>query len=154
MPDQPAHVDLATIEALRQHHIGRLLWNAHRSFSERALAKLRQRGHAGLSLAHTNLLAYLDVQGTRITTLAERIGVTKQAIGSLVGELEAKGYIHRDVDPTDRRAARITYTAAGRAFLQDAYDVKREIEAEYAAALGEHGLLELRQLLTQLVAAR
>lgn len=145
-------VDMATIEAMRQQHIGRLLLNAQRNYSEQALRKLRSRGHAGLSLAHTNLLAHLDVQGTRITTLAERVGVTKQAIGNLVGELEAKGYIHREVDANDRRAAVITYTAAGRAFLQDAYDVKREIEAEYAATLGEHGLDELRALLMQLVA--
>jgi DNA-binding MarR family transcriptional regulator len=144
-------VDPEAIEALRQQHIGRLLLNAQRNYSLQALRKLRERGHDGLSLTHTNLLAHLDVAGTRITALAERVGVTKQAIGSLLGELEAKGYVRREVDPHDRRAAVITYTAAGRDFLQDAHEVKREIEAAYTAALGERGMHQLRQLLAQLV---
>jgi DNA-binding MarR family transcriptional regulator len=151
MADDLQMVDLAAIEALRQQHIGRLLLNAQRNYSLQALAKLRVRGHEGLTQAHTNLLAHLDVGGMRITTLAERAGVSKQAIGNLVGDLEAKGYVHREVDAHDRRAAVITYTAAGRTFLQDAHDVKREIEAEYTAMLGADGFQKLRHLLTRLV---
>ncbi|MBK9940491.1 MAG: MarR family winged helix-turn-helix transcriptional regulator [Kouleothrix sp.] len=154
MGDDVRRIDLAAVEALRQQHIGRLLLNAQRNYSLQALAKLRARGHEGLTLAHTNLLAHLDVDGTRITTLAERVGVSKQAIGNLVGELEMKGYVHRDVDSHDRRAVVITYTAAGWAFLQDAHEVKRAIEAEYTATLGEQGMQELRHLLLQLVRGR
>jgi DNA-binding MarR family transcriptional regulator len=139
------------LESLRQHHIGRLLLNAQRNYSVRALAKLRERGHDGLTLAHTNLLAHLDVGGTRITTLAERVGVTKQAIGTLVGELEARSYVRREPDPADRRAWVIAYTEAGRDFLQDAHEVKQEIEGEYAKVLGAAGLRELRVLLGKLV---
>lgn len=153
MVDDLQMIDLAAIEALRQQHIGRLLLNAQRNYSLQALTKLRVRGHEGLTLAHTNLLAHLDVGGMRITTLAERAGVSKQAIGNLVGDLETKGYVRREVDSHDRRAAVITYTAAGRKFLQDAHDVKREIEAEYTATLGVDGFHELQRLLTLLVGA-
>ena len=139
------------LEALRQHHIGRLLLNAQRDYSVRALTKLRERGHEGLTLAHTNLLAHLDVGGTRMTTLAERVGVTKQAIGTLVGDLEAKSYVRREPDPVDRRAWVIAYTEVGRDFLQDAHEVKQEIEEEYAAVLGAAGLRDLRVLLGKLV---
>jgi DNA-binding MarR family transcriptional regulator len=144
-------VDIEAIDALRQQHIGRLLLNAQRNYSLQALTKLRQRGYQGLSLAHTNLIAQLDVEGTRMTTLAERVGVTKQAIGSVVSELEAKGFVRRETDAQDRRAVTITFTEDGWTFLQDAHQVKREIEAEYAATLGEEGLQELRQLLSKLV---
>lgn len=154
MAEDTQLIDLEAIEALRQQHIGRLLLNAQRNYSLGALSKLRARGHEGLTLAHTNLLAHLDVSGTRITTLAEQVGVSKQAIGNLVGELEAKGYVRREVDSHDRRAAVITYTVAGRKFLQDAHEVKREIEAEYTATLGEAGFQELRNLLTLLVRSR
>jgi DNA-binding MarR family transcriptional regulator len=102
-------------------------------------------------LVHTNLLPHLDVNGTRITTLAERVGVTKQAIGTVVSELGAKGYVRRAVDAQDRRAVVITFTAAGWRFLQDAHEVKREIEAECTAKPGEQGMQELRRLLLQLV---
>lgn len=144
-------VEPTMIETYRQEHLGRLLLNAQRDYSLRALTKLRTRGHEGLSLAHTNLLPHIDVNGTRITALAERAGVSKQAIGNLVGELAAKGYVRREVDPHDRRAVSVTFTPAGWEFLQDAHLVKREIEAEYAAALGEQGMDDLRRLLTALL---
>jgi DNA-binding MarR family transcriptional regulator len=151
MPKQSHAADPEALEALRQTHIGRLLLTAQRNYSVRALAKLRDRGHVGLTLAHTNLLAHLDVGGTRITTLAERVGVTKQAIGGLIGELEAKAYIRREPDPADGRASVITYTSAGRDFLQDAHEIKQEIEQEYASILTAKGFKDLRRLLQRLV---
>ncbi len=151
MAHDPQAIDPAVLAAFRQEHMGRLLLNAQRDYSLRALTKLRARGHDGLSLAHTNLLPHIDTTGTRITTLAERAGVSKQAIGNLVGELAAKGYVRREIDPHDRRAVVVTFTAAGWDFLQDAHLVKREIEAEYVEALGEHGMEDLRQLLQQLL---
>ena len=151
MPDAHSRIDREQIAELREQHIGRQLLRAQRDFSLRAIEKLGARGHTGLSLSHTNLLAHLDLAGTQITTLAERAGVTKQAIGSLVAELEHKGYIARSVDPADRRATLITYTEAGWQFLQDAHQVKREIEAEYRAILGEPGMQALRSLLAKLL---
>jgi DNA-binding MarR family transcriptional regulator len=142
----------ARIEELREQHIGRLLLRAQRGFSLRAIELLRAAGHDGLSLAHTNLLAHLETSGVRTTTLAERAGISKQAVGSLIAELEAKGYIARAVDPADRRATLITYTPAGWQFLRDAHSVKRTIEAEYTAKLGEQGMASLRHLLSQLLA--
>jgi len=151
MPNDGSPIDLQQLDELRQQHIGRLLLRAQRAFSVRAIKKLRARGHEGLSLAHTSLLANLDLHGTRITTLAERAGVTKQAIGHLVLDLEQKDYIERSVDPTDRRATIIRFTATGWQFLRDAYQVKREIEAEYSAMLGDEGMRVLRSLLTTLL---
>ncbi|HEX2911181.1 MAG TPA: MarR family transcriptional regulator [Chloroflexia bacterium] len=139
------------IAEFRQQHIGRLFLRAHRAFSLRSIEKLRNYGHEGLNQAHTNLLANLDPEGTRITTLADRIGVSKQAIGQLVPELEQKGYINRTVDPHDRRATIVNFTPAGWQFLQDANKIKHEIEDEYTAVLGAEGLQKLRELLTTLL---
>jgi DNA-binding MarR family transcriptional regulator len=151
MADESQGANREAIAALRQQHIGRLLLNAHRNYSQLAFAKLGQRGHGGLSLAHMNLFPHLDLEGTRITTLAERMGVSKQAIGAGVAELEARGYLRREVDPDDRRAAVITFTETGWRFLQDSYEIKREIEAEYAAILGAEGLNSLRDLLLRIL---
>lgn len=152
--NDPVQVGQDEIEELRAQHIGRLFLRAHRDFSLRAIEKLRERGHGGFSLAHTNLLAQLDTTGTRLTTLAERLAITKQAVGSLVADLEASGYIARAVDAHDRRAVLVTYTEAGWRFLQDAYWVKREIEAEYMALLGEQEIGTLRSLLRALLDGR
>jgi DNA-binding MarR family transcriptional regulator len=151
MSEARSPVEIEQIAELRQQHIGRLLLRAHRDFSLRSVEKLRARGHAGLSLAHTGLIAHLDLDGTRITTLAERVGVTKQAVGHLVQDLEQKGYIERSTDPSDRRATIVRFTEAGWQFLRDAHVVKREIEAEYTAILGTEQMQELRSALTLLL---
>jgi DNA-binding MarR family transcriptional regulator len=141
----------AEIARLREQHIGRLFLQAHRMFSDIAYEKLHQRGHIGLTIRHTALLAHLDLEGTSITTLAERAGITKQAMGQLVTELSDKGYIESTPDPTDGRARQVRFLKHGWEFLQDAYHVKREIEAEYAAILGEAELEQLRTLLQTLI---
>lgn len=140
------------LRALRQQHIGRLLQQGYRAYNDRAIGKLRQRGHTGLTLAHTLLLANLDLEGSRITALAERAGITKQSMGQLVADLETRGYIERQVDPTDRRATVVRFTRLGWQFLQDAYELKQEIEAEYQAILGADGFAQLRAALQQLQA--
>jgi DNA-binding MarR family transcriptional regulator len=140
------------LRALRQQHIGRLLQQAYRAYNHQAIAKLRERGHTGLTLAHTLLLSNLDLEGTRITTLAERAGITKQSMGQLVEDLEKRGYVERQVDATDRRASVVHFTPAGWQFLQDAYELKQEIEAEYQDMLGEAVFDQLRATLRQLLA--
>src|SRR2546430_651421 len=97
-------VDREQLLEMRQQHIGRLLQQAFRGFNNRSIVKLRQRGHIGLTLAHTSLLSHLDVEGTRITVLAERAGITKQSMGQLAIDLEKRGYIERKTDPSDHRA--------------------------------------------------
>lgn len=139
------------LEELRQQHIGRLFLRAHRDFNERALRKLRERGHTGLSMAHTALLAHLDVNGTQATVLAERAGITKQAAGRIVTDLACEGYVQRLPDPGDRRATTIVFTDAGWKFLVDAYHIKKEIEADYTAILGEEHMEQLRFTLQKLL---
>ena len=63
--------------------------------------------------------------------------MTKQSMGQLAVDLEKRGYIQRVIDPRDHRATLILFTAAGWQFLQDAYQVKGEIETEYRAFLGD-----------------
>jgi DNA-binding MarR family transcriptional regulator len=140
------------LEELRQEHIGRLLLRAHRALSERALGKLRQRGHTRLTPAHTTLLPHLDIDGTQATVLAARAGITKQAAGRLIADLEREGYVQRLADPRDQRANLVVFTDAGRRFLVDAYHVKLEIEQEYTALLGEERMRELRNMLEDLLA--
>ena len=145
-------LDAAALEETRQQHIGRLLVQSTRAFNVRALGKLQRLGHTKLGMAHLNVLPCLDVQGTRIVTLAQRAGMTKQAAGQLVAELEHWGYVERLPDPQDRRAVLIGFTASGWAYLQQAQQIKREIEKEYQAVLGEAGWADLQQSLRTLLA--
>ena len=151
MSQIPSSPTVEQIAAWRQENIGRLFLRAHRDFSARATDKLRERGHLALGLAHTTLLANLDIEGTRITVLADRAGITKQSMGQLVVELEEQGYIARSADQSDRRAVIVKFTDKGWQFLRDAYDIKLEIEAEYEAILGQDLMQKLREVLTRLL---
>lgn len=139
------------LEMMRQQNIGRLFQRAARAYSELALEKLQAHGYVGITLFHTALISNLDTAGTRITTLADRAGFSKQAMGQVVSELEQGGYITRVSDPTDKRATLIQFTEAGRQLLEVAYQVKLEIEAEYTARLGAANMESLRNLLETLI---
>jgi DNA-binding MarR family transcriptional regulator len=139
------------IRETREQHIGRLFLRASRSFAALATKKLKERGHEGLGAAHTALLPHVDLEGTRATALAERAGMSKQAAGQVVRDLQRQGYVERLPDPSDSRATLVRFTDAGWRFLRDAGDVKREIEAEYGAALGEKRMRLLRSSLNDLL---
>ena len=140
------------IQVLRQDHIGRLLLRAHRHFTDSTLTKLQSRGHSSLGAAAIALIPYIDLEGTRAATLSERAGISKQAIGQLLTELEAAGYIKRQADPDDGRAAIIVFSDLGWRLLRDSYNLKLEIEAEYSAILGERRMKALREALKLLIA--
>jgi DNA-binding MarR family transcriptional regulator len=77
--------------------------------------------------------------------------VSKQAMGQLVADLEERGFIQRAPDPEDKRATRIQFTEMGWQFLQDAYQIKLEIEAAYTAVLTPAVMQTLRQALEKLL---
>ena len=135
-----------------EQSLGRLLLRAHRLFAERALALLHARGHADLTIAHVMLLPHFDAQGTRSTVLASRAGITKQAAGQVVADLERVGYIARVSDESDARAVKLAFTRRGRQLVADAAAVKEELDRQLGRVLGAGGLAQLHDLLTRLLA--
>lgn len=146
MTDTPPP-DRETIIRKRQGNIGKLFTLAARDFSDRALVKLRERGYPDMTPFHTALISNLDADGTRISVLAERANMSKQAMSQIVGELEKADIVRRAPDPNDGRATLIHFTDRGWDFLEVAYAIKTEIEAEYMALVGEDGMTELARLL-------
>jgi DNA-binding MarR family transcriptional regulator len=127
--------------------LGRLLLRAHRLYADRALSRLHARGHEALGIAHVTLLPHFDPQGTRASVLAERAGMTKQAAGQIVLDLERAGYVERTADEGDARASKLTFTRRGRKLVADAAAVKEEVDGELATSVGARGLEQLRSLL-------
>src|SRR5579859_624223 len=103
----------ATTDAAPPEHIGRLLLRAQRSFGTRFLAGLELLGHSTFTLAHLSLLPHIEPEGTRASVLAERTGMSKQSVAQLLSELEADGYIQREPDAKDGRAAVVRRTSRG-----------------------------------------
>jgi len=49
----------------------------------------------------------------RVTTIAERVGITQQAVGKTITRLAEKGWLTQDSDPTDGRARMVQLTKRG-----------------------------------------
>lgn len=120
--------------AWRHANIGRLLNNAVRRFEARVLELMSERGHAETRISHVSLTRNLDVDGTRLTELARRASMSKQAMGELVDQCVELGLVDRLADPSDGRARIVKFTRAGLIWLdafRDAVDVaEREMRAE------------------------
>ena len=61
--------------------LGSLLNAAGQRLSAELDAALREAGFADLRAAHAPLFTAIDVDGTRVTELAERTAMSKQAVG-------------------------------------------------------------------------
>jgi DNA-binding MarR family transcriptional regulator len=127
--------------------LGRLLMSAASAVSGATLAALASEGHPGIHPSHVALFAHIDPGGTSITALAERAGVSRQAMSVVVRELEPLGYVATSPDPQDRRATRVTLTALGARFCEDATATSDRITREWAVSLGDQGIDDLRAVL-------
>jgi len=134
-------------DAWRQTHLGRLLGHAMRRFDERvlelmahdvnvplALSNLAAR--AQVSAAHIHITRHLAREGSRLTELAQRAGMTKQAMGALVDQCEAWGLVTRGPDPLDARARRVLFTTDGLAWLDAFRGAVTQAEREFRASVG------------------
>ncbi|MEM1413798.1 MAG: MarR family transcriptional regulator [Myxococcota bacterium] len=96
--------------------------------------------------AHMSLFPHIALEGTRPSELAEKLGVTRQAVAQLVGDLEAAGVVERRADPADGRAKLVAFTEAGRQGMLDGLAHLRHVEEELVAELGEATVAALREL--------
>jgi DNA-binding MarR family transcriptional regulator len=143
-------------EEVRDAATLQLLFKAARLANERALTRAAPDppgSSTRIRAAHTALFPHLDFDGIRLTDLAARVGVTKQAVGQLVDDLAAVGMVQRIADPADRRAKRIRFSRRGYAALMHGLGVLRDIEDGLAAAVGARRMRDLHETLQLLIAA-
>lgn len=150
MPRNAEAIDLS-LATFGRHNFGVLLQQLSRDFERRARATLRARGHTRLQPSHQVVFASLGRTGTRLTDLAQRAGMTKQAMGQIVDDLERLGYVERTPDPDDGRAKIVRFTPTGLDFVCDAAEVLAQIWHDYATLLGEGELAQLQNTLRKLL---
>ena len=135
-------------EGWRQAHLGHWMRLALQRFEARvldlmarnvnvplALSNLAARGQ--LSASHVHITRHLALAGSRLTDLAQRAGMSKQAMGKLVDQCEAWGLVSREVDARDARAVRVVFTEVGHAWLNAYGQAVAQAEEELRAAVGD-----------------
>jgi DNA-binding MarR family transcriptional regulator len=133
--------------------LARLLLAAHRTLSADLVDELEERGWPDLRASQAALVLNVDRRsGTRLTELARRAGVTKQAMMIVVDELEVRGLVRRTPDPEDGRAKVVRLTARGRQFAAECRRAVAAVEARAKRTLGGRRYDVLRETLDLLLA--
>ncbi len=137
-------VNDATRALMLVDHVGVDLWRAFRAFEEAMFSALVEAGYADVTLADSDVLAFVGPDGTRSVELAKNRRISKQAAQEQVKRLVARGYLDLAPDPMDRRAKRVTLTKKGEALMRDLVAIKRGLHDSVGTEFGEAGFAELR----------
>lgn len=109
---------------------------------------LAAAGYGDQTLAQSRVFGAIPAEGIRLTDLAARLWMTKQAVGELVDQMEAAGYVERRPDPADRRAKLICFTEKGWAAVDEALRIFAELETELDATFGAATMADVRRVVT------
>jgi len=129
--------------------IGALLRVPAQAIQRRIITELNAAGFDELRLPHMAVLQFPGPDGVRPGVLAERAGMSKQAMNQLLRSLEGLGYLVRSDLPDAGRARVVRLTKRGRAVYAKVHDILREVEREWNAELGPQQFAKLKQLLSR-----
>ena len=127
--------------------IGALLRVPGQAIHRRIIRELNSSGFEELRLPHMAVLQFPGPDGVRPGSLAERAGMSKQAMNQLLRSLEHLGYIVRSDAPNESRARIIRFTKRGRAAYSKIHDILRQVEREWSDELGPQSFSQLKRLL-------
>src|SRR5262252_4509697 len=116
--------------------IGALLRVPAQAIHRRIINGLNAAGFEELRVPHMAVLQFPGPDGCRPGMLAERAGISKQAMNQLLRSLEGLGYLARSAAPDEGRARIVRFTKRGRAAYAKVHEILRDIEAEWSEALG------------------
>ncbi len=107
-------------------------------------------GHGWMTQAQGAVVGHLRIGGVPQAELAQKMGVSKQAVQQFVDTLETDGFVVRAVDPADKRGRIVQLTPRGAAALNDGNRIKLLIEARYRANVGEARFADFIAVLDEL----
>ena len=137
MREVPKAVPTHDLLALAQHALARSI--------DQALA---EAGFPDLTLSlASNVLRFVDAGGRRVSEIAERAPVSKQAISRQIDVLARAGYLAVSADPADARGKVVHLTERGRHAHGVILKIFAAVEERIADALGAPQLEQLRSTL-------
>jgi DNA-binding MarR family transcriptional regulator len=108
--------------------IGILLGLAYAGFVDELRADLAARGFADLGPSYGYVFRVLGDGERSLSELAGLLRMTLPGAGKIVDEMEARGYVERHPDASDRRVKQLRLSPRGRAALKAAQAFHRRFE--------------------------
>jgi DNA-binding MarR family transcriptional regulator len=138
------------MEGVTEPVLSRILLDALRAVNRQVASALVDRGAAELTPGQAAAILNVERTGTRLTDLAERAQVTKQAMMQMVDQLESRGFVRRTSDPADARAKIVRLTARGLRQRAEARRAVAGVESRAKRLLGDRRYESLRSALSDL----
>lgn len=104
---------------------------------------------AGLPFSRIRVLKRLSRRPMTVKELAHAATIDAPAATVAVNDLEERGLVVREIDPSNRRCKTVSLTDAGRGVVAR-IDAVEDPPPDALAALAEHELTTLKALLTKL----
>ena len=130
-----------------RRNLPQLLVDARRWFEEGLLAAMEAGGATPVSPTQVQLFAVLDDQGTTVSELARRMGVTRQTAHQTVHGLVAAGLLEQAPDPASARQRLIRRTREGERAHRQADRTLGRLEEQLAERIGPERVDALRAAL-------
>jgi len=135
-----------------QPSIPALMRAARGSYAQVIGARLAAAGFDDLPRNGPFVLGALANWGGSASDMTRALGVTKQAASQLIDTLVLRGYLTREVNPSDRRRMAIDLTDRGRAAAAVVRGAVGEVDAQLAEMISPAELAGLRAGLAALAA--
>ena len=112
--------------------------------------RLGEEGYTAIRESHGCVFRFVDAEGSRLTDLAGRARLSKQAVGEVVDDLQGLGYVERAPHPVDGRAKIIRLTELGVEAQAAARRIFADIERELGERYGADRVATMRAVLEQI----
>lgn len=106
--------------------------------------------YAPLTPSYFRLLSLMPDVPARVTDLARLSGMTKQAVGQLIAQLEARGYVESVPSDGDKRVRMIIRTATGDEVVTVTNDLWDRVERRWRRQIGAERYRAFREVLIEL----
>ncbi len=112
--------------------------------------RISREGFPEIRPAHARAVGFLPPEGARLTELAQRAQMTKQAMAELVDELVDAGYMSKEPDPNDGRAKIIKFTSKGLRAARTGKRLYDDMERDLGRMLGPKVMASVRRALSRI----
>ncbi|MFV0278232.1 MAG: MarR family winged helix-turn-helix transcriptional regulator [Parahaliea sp.] len=142
-PPQALHRRLPTDKPYR-NNLAQLLLRALYWVEDSMQNNYQRRGGTRLTRSQSLVMMHIGEGITRPSTIAERMGISRQAVHANIQELNRIGLIELVPDPGDRRATIATLSRKGKPSRVLAIQVMEDLEDELIRRLGKRDFAQFK----------
>lgn len=129
------NIVLEKYRRFNNHNLARLVRTVERHMTNEISRRLQESGYKSLSARHLQVFENLDTEGVSIINLAQRAGVSKQAMSKMVKEVANEGFVDVVTDNRDNRVQLVNATEKGASLI---VDIRRQTARRCDELLGQN----------------